>query len=247
MSKARGTVPRSSSAALTRYRPRSPADADHPYSSPDLARRRRHRPSLLLHAPAAASSSRPRSTSTSTSRSTRRSRTTTSSSTRRSSASRHVDEIDHPIIRAALAAPRRRPVARDRQRRRHPRRDRTGIVRSRSRSGSSAFSTPSSASTSPPATWPRRRRTSRSTCLGDPAGKQDHYIAAFGGITCFEFEPDGTVHVSPLTISTATLHDLEEHLLMFFTGYSREAAALLDDQRTQNRGGRRRRWSQRSS
>jgi D-glycero-alpha-D-manno-heptose-7-phosphate kinase len=68
--------------------------------------------------------------------------------------------------------------------------------------------------------------------LGDPAGKQDHYIAAFGGITCFEFAKDGTVHVSPLSISTTTLHDLEEHLLMFFTGYSREAAALLDDQKT---------------
>jgi D-glycero-alpha-D-manno-heptose-7-phosphate kinase len=67
--------------------------------------------------------------------------------------------------------------------------------------------------------------------LGDPAGKQDHYIAAFGGITCFEFDTDGTVHVSPLSISTTTLHDLEEHLLMFFTGYSREAAALLDEQR----------------
>lgn len=68
--------------------------------------------------------------------------------------------------------------------------------------------------------------------LGDPAGKQDHYIAAFGGITCFEFAQDGTVHVSPLSISTTTLHDLEAHLLMFFTGYSREATALLDDQRS---------------
>lgn len=72
--------------------------------------------------------------------------------------------------------------------------------------------------------------------LGDPAGKQDHYIAAFGGITCFEFAPEGTVHVSPLSLSTATLHDLEEHLLMFFTGYSRGAAALLNDQRTRTEG-----------
>ena len=48
--------------------------------------------------------------------------------------------------------------------------------------------------------------------LGLAVGKQDHYIAAYGGITCFEFEPDGTVHVSPLSISTKTLHDLEEHL-----------------------------------
>jgi D-glycero-alpha-D-manno-heptose-7-phosphate kinase len=67
--------------------------------------------------------------------------------------------------------------------------------------------------------------------LGDPAGKQDHYIAAYGGITCFEFEPDETVHVSPLSISTATLHDLEEHLLMFFTGYSRHASELLTEQK----------------
>ena len=66
--------------------------------------------------------------------------------------------------------------------------------------------------------------------LGDPAGKQDHYIASYGGITCFEFGTDDNVHVSPLSISTETLHDLEEHLLMFFTGYSRDASALLSDQ-----------------
>ncbi len=73
--------------------------------------------------------------------------------------------------------------------------------------------------------------------LGRPAGKQDQYIASFGGITCFEFEQDGRVHVSPLSISTATLHDLEEHLLMFFTGYSRRAEELLDDQRHRTEAG----------
>jgi D-glycero-alpha-D-manno-heptose-7-phosphate kinase len=66
--------------------------------------------------------------------------------------------------------------------------------------------------------------------LGEPAGKQDHYIAAYGGVTCFEFGADEAVHVSPLSISTSTLHDLEEHLLMFFTGYSRQASALLTEQ-----------------
>ena len=64
--------------------------------------------------------------------------------------------------------------------------------------------------------------------LDRPAGKQDQYIASFGGITCFQIEPDGRVQVSPLNISTSTLHDLEEHLLMFFTGYSRRAEELLD-------------------
>jgi D-glycero-alpha-D-manno-heptose-7-phosphate kinase len=67
--------------------------------------------------------------------------------------------------------------------------------------------------------------------LGEPAGKQDHYIASYGGITRFDFQPNGDVHVSPLSISTAVLHDLEERLLMFFTGYSRSASTLLEDQR----------------
>jgi len=73
--------------------------------------------------------------------------------------------------------------------------------------------------------------------LGRAAGKQDHYIAAFGGITCFQLERDGTVHVSPLSISTKTMHDLEENLLMFFTGYSREADLLLEDQRQRSEQG----------
>jgi D-glycero-alpha-D-manno-heptose-7-phosphate kinase len=73
--------------------------------------------------------------------------------------------------------------------------------------------------------------------LDRPAGKQDQYIASFGGITCFEIEHDGRVHVSPLSISTPTLHDLEEHLLMFFTGYSRRAEELLDDQRERTEAG----------
>lgn len=73
--------------------------------------------------------------------------------------------------------------------------------------------------------------------LGRSVGKQDQYIAAFGGITCFEYQPDGTVHVSPLSISNATLHDLEDHLLMFFTGYAREADAVLADQKIRSEKG----------
>ncbi len=67
--------------------------------------------------------------------------------------------------------------------------------------------------------------------LGRPVGKQDQYIAAFGGITCFEFCRDGSVQASPLLISQDTLHDLEEHLLLFFTGYARDADVMLADQR----------------
>ena len=73
--------------------------------------------------------------------------------------------------------------------------------------------------------------------LGEPIGKQDQYIAAFGGLTCFEFHPDDQVTVTPLLISQGTLQELEEHLLLFFTGYARPASAILDDQRTRSDSG----------
>ncbi|MDA3039373.1 MAG: galactokinase [Actinomycetota bacterium] len=67
--------------------------------------------------------------------------------------------------------------------------------------------------------------------LGEPCGKQDQYIAAFGGLTCFEFHPDGSVDVSPLRVNVAIINDLETHLLLFFTGYSRRASTILQDQK----------------
>jgi D-glycero-alpha-D-manno-heptose-7-phosphate kinase len=66
--------------------------------------------------------------------------------------------------------------------------------------------------------------------LGEPIGKQDQYIAAFGGITCFSFRKDGSVEAQPLNISRETLYNLEDHLEMFFTGYSRSASNILKDQ-----------------
>ena len=66
--------------------------------------------------------------------------------------------------------------------------------------------------------------------LGEPIGKQDQYIAAYGGITSFNFNPDDTVTVEPLSISEETLHDLEDNLLLFFTGLSRNASSILEDQ-----------------
>jgi D-glycero-alpha-D-manno-heptose-7-phosphate kinase len=73
--------------------------------------------------------------------------------------------------------------------------------------------------------------------LQRPVGKQDQYVSAFGGLTCLTFEPDGPVMVSPLMISNETLRDLEEHLLMFFTGYSRDADRVLEEQRSRSEGG----------
>ena len=68
--------------------------------------------------------------------------------------------------------------------------------------------------------------------LKEPVGKQDQYVAAFGGLKTYHFEPDGEVKVIPLHISEATFRDLEDHLLMFFTGYSRAADKVLEEQRT---------------
>jgi D-glycero-alpha-D-manno-heptose-7-phosphate kinase len=73
--------------------------------------------------------------------------------------------------------------------------------------------------------------------LSRAVGKQDQYIAAFGGLTCFEFCPDDEVRVSPLRISNETLHDLEERLLLFFTGYSRDAESMLEDQKSRSEQG----------
>jgi len=66
--------------------------------------------------------------------------------------------------------------------------------------------------------------------LGEPIGKQDQYIAAFGGITCFEFCSDGRVRAWPLRISEDRRYDLEDNLLLFFTGYSRSASTVLKEQ-----------------
>jgi D-glycero-alpha-D-manno-heptose-7-phosphate kinase len=66
--------------------------------------------------------------------------------------------------------------------------------------------------------------------LGEPIGKQDQYIAAYGGITCFKFLRDDRVEACPLRISATTLNDLEDNLMIFFTGYSRSASSILKDQ-----------------
>ena len=66
--------------------------------------------------------------------------------------------------------------------------------------------------------------------LREPIGKQDQYIAAYGGLTCFTFHKDDRVTVDPLLVSMDTMFDLEDNLLLFFTGFSRSAAGILEDQ-----------------
>jgi len=71
--------------------------------------------------------------------------------------------------------------------------------------------------------------------LGEPVGKQDQYIAAFGGVTCFEFGKDGRVAVSPLKVSAETLANLEDNLVLFYTGYTRSASEILREQDTKSK------------
>lgn len=73
--------------------------------------------------------------------------------------------------------------------------------------------------------------------LKQSIGKQDQYIASYGGITHFEFLPDDTVKVRSLRLPKETFSDLEENLLLFFTGYSRSATDILQDQDKRTAGG----------
>lgn len=66
--------------------------------------------------------------------------------------------------------------------------------------------------------------------LKEPIGKQDQYISAYGGITCFNFLSDDTVQVYPVRLSPEILSDMEENMLLFFTGFSRLASNILKEQ-----------------
>jgi len=66
--------------------------------------------------------------------------------------------------------------------------------------------------------------------LKEPVGKQDPYVAAFGGICSYTFNPDGSVHVEPLELSADTLRRLRDQMLLFYTGDTRSASAILAEQ-----------------
>lgn len=71
--------------------------------------------------------------------------------------------------------------------------------------------------------------------LGEPIGKQDQYIAAFGGVTCFHFLPNDQIEIEPLKLSTEMLYNLEDNLVVFFTGFSRAASGILKEQDDRSR------------
>jgi D-glycero-alpha-D-manno-heptose-7-phosphate kinase len=66
--------------------------------------------------------------------------------------------------------------------------------------------------------------------LGGTLGKQDQYIAAFGGVQHFEFRPDESVRSTPLPLSSADRESLSDHLSLFYTGITRKAEGILKDQ-----------------
>ena len=66
---------------------------------------------------------------------------------------------------------------------------------------------------------------------GHPVGKQDHYLAAFGGITCLDIKPDGHVTVRPLSISASTVDEFRNCVLLFYTGILRRSGEILEDQK----------------
>jgi D-glycero-alpha-D-manno-heptose-7-phosphate kinase len=73
--------------------------------------------------------------------------------------------------------------------------------------------------------------------LKEPCGKQDQYVAAHGGICAYTFNTDGTVEVEPLELSTITLRQLKENMLLFYTGESRSASVTLGDQNERTKAG----------
>jgi D-glycero-alpha-D-manno-heptose-7-phosphate kinase len=66
--------------------------------------------------------------------------------------------------------------------------------------------------------------------LGKPIGKQDQYMAAFGGLTVLDIEKDGKVKVKKADVSGSTINDLNRNLLMFYTNTSRDANEILSEQ-----------------
>lgn len=67
--------------------------------------------------------------------------------------------------------------------------------------------------------------------LGEPIGKQDQYISAFGGIQCLEIDKEGDVTVTPLKLSHDIIDELERNIMLFYTGVQRSASEILKGQK----------------
>ena len=67
--------------------------------------------------------------------------------------------------------------------------------------------------------------------LGKPIGKQDQYIAAFGGLSRITFREDDSVDVRPVVIAPEVLHNLNDALLLYYSGQGRDAGTVLTEQK----------------
>jgi D-glycero-alpha-D-manno-heptose-7-phosphate kinase len=65
---------------------------------------------------------------------------------------------------------------------------------------------------------------------GEPIGKQDQYAAAFGGFNLIQFNADDSVSVEPIICKRETIEQLQRNLIVFYTGLTRSASALLKTQ-----------------
>lgn len=72
---------------------------------------------------------------------------------------------------------------------------------------------------------------------GHPVGKHDHYLAAFGGITCLDIARDGRIEVTPLNVSIDTVEQLRSEVLLFYTGILRSSRDILEQQRQDTTAG----------
>lgn len=75
--------------------------------------------------------------------------------------------------------------------------------------------------------------------IGEQIGKQDQYIAAYGGLMAFTFNPDGTVEAESLRVASETFDAIHENTLMFYTGKTRSASAILRNQDGRSKAGER--------
>lgn len=71
-----------------------------------------------------------------------------------------------------------------------------------------------------------------------PVGKQDHYLAAFGGLACLEINREGRVTVSALNVSQQTAEDLQANILLFYTGKRRSSREILQAQKDDSTAGK---------
>jgi len=74
--------------------------------------------------------------------------------------------------------------------------------------------------------------------LGAPIGKQDQYLAAYGGLQCIKFNPDESVFIEPVICSNSVKRELKDNLMLFYTGQAREAASILAIQHKETKDAR---------